>query len=951
MDDAIIIEIKADVKGFERQVKSALDKAVEQSKRFSSALDNSNASLVTVRRNFDLLRASASAFAAIGVARLFENIARASISAAISVDRQISSLKALTGSAEAAQRRFQELFRLAQQTPGLTTSLATTLDAQLRIFRVSEQTINKLLPVVGRLNAISPLGDPRQFVNNLTQLISQNFDRADLKELVGQSPLAGQLISRIFNVDNPTNAEAIRKSAQKLGITTVERLAESLVKEAANNPALKNAQETLGGQFEKIKERAELALAPIGAEIAKNLIPTFEKLIPIAEDFGKSLSRYLADNGAQIAKFRDSVVDLTSAFASLGKISIPILGDLLRTAANGVAFYADLGDAIKGDFSFKRSKGNFGNLIDSGPIVTYGPDLAPAAAQLTPEQQKLAAKFPFRRNFEIQSPGSKTDLTKTRARSVADRGLSVSDLVSSELEGLADFNAAQSAIFAGRVRRQELTAAFESTERKDQLAQGRLTRKALTEDFEQRAEALKKLQPVLSNSQRLMLGFASSIETTGDAFERLGQNIADSFRNVGSLLTNLKNSLLSFFNDLLGSSLQRVFGQVLAPIAAMFGGGGNYALPGGPNLFRSSNISTPGSVTEASQFRQLISGLTGGEITGGTVGGTATRARTVTGATSTGFSLSAFGKSIGAAAPFLGITAGIGAGGQSRLGQIAGAAGGLIAGGAVGIATHAITNPAIIGLYANPFTIPIAAALLVGSIFAGKAAQRRKDEEASGQYLTQALDSIAQLKAAVDAGQITDLGQARSIFETQILGTFRQQISGLKTASVRESRLTNQVRDLRQNFEDLIPPSINAALARQSKAQQNALNFSRQIPEFASGGYVGGINRGYDSVTARLTPGELVLNRAQQSAVMAQSSPSVFRNAGVPAMNTSGRYAEGGYVASGQQSGAVVIENLTVGFMVGKNDASRVFVAGGTTKNGRAVVVNNVKVARTNREL
>jgi hypothetical protein len=69
----------------------------------------------------------------------------------------------------------------------------------------------------------------------------------------------------------------------------------------------------------------------------------------------------------------------------------------------------------------------------------------------------------------------------------------------------------------------------------------------------------------------------------------------------------------------------------------------------------------------------------------------------------------------------------------------------------------------------------------------------------------------------------------------------------------------------------------------------------------------------------------------------------------VPAVNTSGRYADGGYVGGGQEPPINI--NLEAQVVIGNGDATRIVVVGGSTPQGRAVTVNNVRVARTNREL
>jgi hypothetical protein len=246
----------------------------------------------------------------------------------------------------------------------------------------------------------------------------------------------------------------------------------------------------------------------------------------------------------------------------------------------------------------------------------------------------------------------------------------------------------------------------------------------------------------------------------------------------------------------------------------------------------------------------------------------------------------------------------------------------------------------------------------IGGLLLGKASQRHKDEEAAGQFQREAHDALAQLKAGI-ANDSIDGSQARTIFETQILAKFIAQINTLQTKSVRESRLTNQVRDIRAVFDAIITPEIAAQEARkqaaivkqqtaQQMAQQNALIFSRQIPEFATGGIVPGVNRGFDSVRALLTPGEIVLNRQQQSAIQSLAGPRIFQAAGVPGVNQSGRFAEGGIVSSfGQGGQTIVINELHMDAVV---DAEGISIRGMSGENGRRVIIKQVRNSQINRE-
>lgn len=214
----------------------------------------------------------------------------ASLKSAKDIDANVNTLKAFTGSAEAAEKRLAALIKTSRGTPGLTTNLALTLDAQLRTAQVMEETIDRVLPAIGRLNAVSKLPDAGRFTQNLVQLVTQNFERQDLKELVGQSPIAGQLIREIFNVDSPTNAKAIRESAKKLGINSVDSFFAAFAAAAQRNRGLATVTESIGTRFDKIIDRVSLALRPLGLAIIKAIEPFIEPVSKLIEQLGEAFS-------------------------------------------------------------------------------------------------------------------------------------------------------------------------------------------------------------------------------------------------------------------------------------------------------------------------------------------------------------------------------------------------------------------------------------------------------------------------------------------------------------------------------------------------------------------------------------------------------------------------------------------------------------------------------------
>src|SRR5262245_58542128 len=123
MADEIVIKIVLDTRDIQRaaqaiqtQLNSTLNTGSEGFKGLNADIDASTAGINTLRSAVGLLGTE---FAALGAVAILKDIASRALDAGIAIDRQVNSLKALTGSAEAARQRFQELFKLAQQTPGL----------------------------------------------------------------------------------------------------------------------------------------------------------------------------------------------------------------------------------------------------------------------------------------------------------------------------------------------------------------------------------------------------------------------------------------------------------------------------------------------------------------------------------------------------------------------------------------------------------------------------------------------------------------------------------------------------------------------------------------------------------------------------------------------------------------------------------------------------------------
>lgn len=1061
-------------------------------------------------------------------------ISRTAVKSAIDIDSNVNVLKAFTGSAEAAEKRLAQLIATASKTPGLTTNLALTLDAQLRAARVSAEAIDKLLPVIGRINAVRPLADPGRFAQNLIQLITQGFERADLKELVGQSPVAGNLVRQLFNVDSPTNAKAIRESAQKLGITTADEFFKQLAAAAENSPELQRVTESIGTQFEKLRDRVLVALRPLGLEIIKTLEPIVKDLVPLIESVTKAFAdlspetrRFIVILGGVAVVAGPALIALGSLFSVLGQlrgafvlagaaagaqglagalaglnpVTVAIAG---AAVALGITWYetsrrmADSATVIENAFNRVRGLEVRGldnqvliSRVDPGnPLFAPRPGERPAlrvsgspglSNTFTTDPQeierRLRGQIPdgaalnnsLRLNFSPARVGGGGGRTRGPQQSEREKELdAIRDfLVAEEIRTLKDFRDRQDSlkeaeeklkearaeftfnanlkfggsrlfdeqervidprVFAGEqarglfeardlsLRRQEveiqnqiqlgvlnevegrqLILAAQREARDElikflELQKGAATTAAEVEQLNLQIAQLKTLGVEVNNTTKFMNGFGSEIVSVGDIFDRFGQNVSRAFRNVTDLFNGLKNAVKNFFLDLVGNTLQRLvkgtldtlFGALNGRQQAGGGGGGGGIIGTILNAFisgaggtRAAAATTPNVVSNlltgggggagnagialGGSFGNVVNGIISVFRSGNVTDGGGLTAPPSLSVGNFGLTIPSFGaaggggflgKALGglsnnlfagglvsALPALLGVGLGAGLGGQSTLGKILGGIGGgavglgLSFGAAVGSAGGGFGAAALAAL--GPIAL-VGVPLLIGAILLGRAKQRKKDEQLTGEFLTDAITQIRALKKEADAGRLLDVTEARKIFESEIMTTFINQVNTIKTKSVRESRLTNQTRDLRALFEAEVVPAVVAAKTRGE-------TFGKLVPEFH-----GGILNAHETF-ARVLKNESIVTAGQRAIANRMAGFDVLAAAGVP--GTIGQTQNGVPVAhnGGTFTGAapapvIVFENVTLA--LSPDDATRILGAAIRTPDGKRHVYGTVKDGR-----
>ncbi len=276
-----------------------------------------------------LAAATLTGILAIGAAGFFGAIGGRALEAAKEVDAARQSIAALVGGADAANEKIAELRKLAQESPGVTTGLATTLFSQLKASSdIADASINKIIQSVGKLNAVFTIDDPKGFSRNLIQIFSQGFERADIKEALGRVPIFEQFLEEAFGTKDGARLQALKDS----GKLTLEGFLTGLSDAINTDSRFANVRESLGAQLAKASDNFAFALAPIGDQIGQAILPAIAKLQPAIE----SAARAIADELAQAQDEFRTLTDVSGEF-------LDAIGDI----ASQAGFSFDLQEELR----------------------------------------------------------------------------------------------------------------------------------------------------------------------------------------------------------------------------------------------------------------------------------------------------------------------------------------------------------------------------------------------------------------------------------------------------------------------------------------------------------------------------------------------------------------------------------------------------------------------------
>jgi hypothetical protein len=933
---------------------------------------NTASSAIAFSRSAVLAVVAVTVAAAAGIAKL----GKESLDSFKEQDRLINVLRSSEETLDNAKRKYSELFQEGQKLVGLTGRDLVESYAFLKLsLDGSAESSEKLAKSFGKVKAIFNDFDPRKASFNISQLIKEKVQITDLRELETQVPGATRGLFSEFGVKN---VEQLRKELTKLNPTISElqeRFAKVFDKLGAQTDNFKTRIAKIGAQFQESLVPFGAFLGSIGLQIINQLSPAFSdfgsrvggffsKIAPnfraaltVAVEFFAEVLRGLNsleerfgifDKAASVVnRFFELTLLLNSGFTSVAQTIRTVLGgaiDWLRGSLS--SFLGSLASAFEATAGF---------LPDS-----FGGDKSRGMVKMLREAQINAISFGGR-NIPIPSSPYSSPTGGDDPRYNDFGGAGKSD---KKNKAQKDAETRQNLIESGRQSRERLTrelnerddAAFREARMSSQrlsrvsatvsadalvderMSSQRLSRAALTQDYEEREkiiekqrEALEKLKPTLSNTQRFMQGLRGEADLLGQSFERFGDSIGRAFGDVRNLLSGLGSAVKQFFGDLLSATLRNVAASALAPILGrvpqLAGAGSNSFLTGGfaggsgaagilsgssgllSNLFGSGSSITTLS-QQAQQRNSLLPFLNNSSITS-----LAQQANSIAAGGKVGF-LSGLKSSFASALPFLGLSAGSSLGGRSTAGQIlsgvGGTLGGLVGASILGIGGSIGKAFALSGAL-GPAALVAAPLLIAGGILLGRAKQRREDESLADSYWVAYKDRLISLTRDVRANRLD--GDDALVEATRARQEAIDQISQIKTKSVRESRLKNQIGDVDRSFLEPLKRAVAEQKGRRSL--DNSL-----VPEFATGGYVGGRIGEARHIIAHA--GELVINRNQQTPGLVREAEA----AGVPGVKGS--------------SGGSNQPNIVVQYIIGTKEQSQIVVNGISSDAARKPLADHI---------
>lgn len=319
----------------QERARQAADRLARSGQRLQQSLSNQSRILPHVQQRLNSLGAAAlrvggglrsmGASAAILVSGPLAALGTLAARSAADIDAIRNRLIATEGSLTAANARLAQLRQLADESLGVTRRAATDAFATLSVVGdVTEDTINRQIKAMGRLNAAFTVDDQQQFFRNLIQIFTQGFERADIKEALGRVPIFEQILQQAFGT---ADREKLRELKQA-GKLTLDTFLAGIASAVETDPVLGQVGESTRVRLQKTFERLTDALEPLGRAILGPL----ERIIIAVEPIILRLSEAFSNLPPSI---QTTIVVVGILTAALGPVLF-ILGGI----ASGIGAFA-----------------------------------------------------------------------------------------------------------------------------------------------------------------------------------------------------------------------------------------------------------------------------------------------------------------------------------------------------------------------------------------------------------------------------------------------------------------------------------------------------------------------------------------------------------------------------------------------------------------------------------
>ena len=267
-------------------------------------------------------------------------LAKEAVDAASKVDNLKNNLISATGSIGAANQKLADFKKLSAESAGVLTTFAAETYSFLKPMQLGEETIENFTKALGKIKLQAPDLNANDFQINLAQLFSQNFEIADLKQLVGRFPRIGELLAKQygFNGSDVDTLQAGFQALKKQGKLGIEDFFQGVADSVNNDPSLGLLRDTISIRFAKAFERLQFALVPLGEAIVKIIEPIVDFLVPLIESLGNKF--------ATLSPFIQTVVVAVGAFAAALGPALIVVGGFVAAIGSIISSVVALGGIV-----------------------------------------------------------------------------------------------------------------------------------------------------------------------------------------------------------------------------------------------------------------------------------------------------------------------------------------------------------------------------------------------------------------------------------------------------------------------------------------------------------------------------------------------------------------------------------------------------------------------------